>query len=230
MLGKVETSRIRRNDVLELDSGRIALVEAMRQEIDLEGRRIVSRRDSPTRVTSRPCRSSFTLVPHAYSWLTEQRPLAAVLGDGLELALQLPGPSTLSARQVDDEPYGGGAGMVLRVESSPRRWTRSTAARRSTVSSRDPGREAVTQEVSGARGGRAVDDLSARFEGFDERSSRISRRTRSRSVRTCSRTATCGDALVDAVVRLLPGGSGAPSRACTRASRPSSSAGSSTPH
>ena len=29
----------------------------------------------------------FTLVPHAFAWLTEQRPVAAVLGDGLDLRL-----------------------------------------------------------------------------------------------------------------------------------------------
>ena len=29
----------------------------------------------------------FTLLPHAFSWLTEQRPLAAVLGSELELKL-----------------------------------------------------------------------------------------------------------------------------------------------
>ena len=29
----------------------------------------------------------FTLVPHAYAWLTEQRPVASVLGGELELRL-----------------------------------------------------------------------------------------------------------------------------------------------
>ena len=29
----------------------------------------------------------FTLVPHAFAWLTEQRPVASVLGDGLDLRL-----------------------------------------------------------------------------------------------------------------------------------------------
>ena len=33
----------------------------------------------------------FTLVPHAFAWLTEQQPIAAVLGTELELRLvQLP--------------------------------------------------------------------------------------------------------------------------------------------
>src|ERR671936_1494299 len=59
----------------------------------------------------------FTLLPHAFSWLTEQRPLAAVLGSGLDLRLWNYREWTpLPGGQVDDEPYGGGAGMVLRVD------------------------------------------------------------------------------------------------------------------
>src|SRR3954453_22960141 len=59
----------------------------------------------------------FTLVPHAFAWLTEQRPLAAVLGEGLDLRLfRYRDYTPLKAAQVDDEPYGGGAGILLRVD------------------------------------------------------------------------------------------------------------------
>ena len=59
----------------------------------------------------------FTLVPHAFAWLTEQRPLAAVLGGELDLRLFSYRDTTpLTGGSVDDEPYGGGAGMVLRVD------------------------------------------------------------------------------------------------------------------
>src|SRR5947207_6251911 len=59
----------------------------------------------------------FTLVPHAYAWLTEQVPLANVLGTELELRLfNYRDMTPLRAGQVDDAPYGGGAGMVLRVD------------------------------------------------------------------------------------------------------------------
>src|SRR5882757_9627655 len=59
----------------------------------------------------------FTLVPHAFAWLTEQQPLAGVLGTELELRLVNYRETTpLRAGQVDDDPYGGGAGMVLRVD------------------------------------------------------------------------------------------------------------------
>mgnify|MGYP003440189687 CR=1 FL=1 len=59
----------------------------------------------------------FTLLPHAFAWLTEQRPVAAVLGSGLDLRfLNYRDYTPLTGGQVDDEPYGGGAGMVLRVD------------------------------------------------------------------------------------------------------------------
>ena len=59
----------------------------------------------------------FTLLPHAFAWLTEQRPVAAVLGDELQLRLlNYRDYTPLNSGQVDDEPYGGGAGMVLRVD------------------------------------------------------------------------------------------------------------------
>src|SRR5919197_220965 len=46
----------------------------------------------------------FTLLPHAFSWLTEQRPLAAVLGSELDLRLWNYRDFTpLSGGQVDDE-------------------------------------------------------------------------------------------------------------------------------
>ena len=59
----------------------------------------------------------FTLVPDAFAWIRERRPLAAVLGTELELRVFNYRDSTpLSAGQVDDDPYGGGPGMVLRVD------------------------------------------------------------------------------------------------------------------
>ena len=59
----------------------------------------------------------FTLLPHAFAWLTEQRPVAAVLGGELDLRLHNYRDYTpLTGGQVDDDPYGGGAGMVLRVD------------------------------------------------------------------------------------------------------------------
>ena len=59
----------------------------------------------------------FTQVPHAFGWLTEQKPVATVLGTELDLRLfNYRDTTPLRAGQVDDSPYGGGAGMVLRVD------------------------------------------------------------------------------------------------------------------
>ena len=79
----------------------------------------------------------FTLVPHAFAWLTEQRPVAAVLGAELDLRLFSYRDTTpLRAGQVDDEPYGGGAGMVLRVDVVAAALDAATAARPRTAWSR----------------------------------------------------------------------------------------------
>jgi tRNA (guanine37-N1)-methyltransferase len=60
----------------------------------------------------------FTLFPGYLDWLRESRPVRNVLESG-ELALRAVDmrPFGLGVhRQVDDSPYGGGAGMVMRVD------------------------------------------------------------------------------------------------------------------
>ena len=114
----------------------------------------------------------FTLVPHAFAWLTEQRPVAAVLGGELDLRLLNYRDSTqLTGGQVDDEPYGGGAGMVLRVDV--------VASALDAVYEGVPGHRVVALTPQGRQLTQAVVEelaaeerltlLSARFEGFDER-------------------------------------------------------------
>ena len=59
----------------------------------------------------------FTQIPHAFGWITEQNRWRTVLGTELELRLfNYRDTTPLRAGQVDDTPYGGGAGMVLRVD------------------------------------------------------------------------------------------------------------------
>jgi tRNA (guanine37-N1)-methyltransferase len=59
----------------------------------------------------------FTLFPEAFEWFQSQRPVQNALGAGSELRLRSYRDTTpLAAGQVDDAPYGGGAGMVLRVD------------------------------------------------------------------------------------------------------------------
>ena len=114
----------------------------------------------------------FTQVPHAFAWLTEQRPLAAVLGTELDLRLfNYRDTTPLRAGQVDDTPYGGGAGMVLRVDV--------VAAALDAAYGGDPGRRVVALTPQGRQLDQALVEelaqedaltlLSSRFEGFDDR-------------------------------------------------------------
>ena len=114
----------------------------------------------------------FTQVPHAFGWLTEQRPLAAVLGTELELRLlHYRDYTPLGNGQVDDEPYGGGAGMVLRVDvvAAALEAVYGGAPDRRVIALTPQGRplaQAVVEELAAEP---ALTLLSSRFEGFDER-------------------------------------------------------------
>jgi tRNA (guanine37-N1)-methyltransferase len=114
----------------------------------------------------------FTLVPHAFAWMTELRPLAAVLGTELELRLFNYREFTpLRAGQVDDAPFGGGAGMVLRVDVVDAALEAVYgAARPGRVIALSPqGRQLDQTLVEELAGEPRLTLLSSRFEGFDER-------------------------------------------------------------
>ena len=60
----------------------------------------------------------FTLFPQAFDWFRGQRHAQNAAREGLDLRLLSYRDTTpLGAGQVDDAPYGGGAGMVLRVDA-----------------------------------------------------------------------------------------------------------------
>ena len=114
----------------------------------------------------------FTLLPHAFSWLTEQRPLAAVLGSELDLRLWNYRDFTpLSGGQVDDEPFGGGAGMVLRVDvvDAALQAVYGDDGTRRIVALTPQGRQLDQELVEELAAEEAFTLLSSRFEGFDER-------------------------------------------------------------
>jgi tRNA (guanine37-N1)-methyltransferase len=151
----------------------------------------------------------FTLVPHAFAWLTEQQPIAGVLGTELELRLVNYRETTpLRAGQVDDEPYGGGAGMVLRVDVV-------AAALEAVYGEERPGRvialtpqgRPLTQQiVEELAEQKHLTLLSSRFEGFDER---IVEHLASDAISVGPYVLSNGDLpamiLLDAVARRLPG-------------------------
>ena len=114
----------------------------------------------------------FTLLPHAFSWLTEQRPVAAVLGSELDLRfLNYRDYTPLTGGQVDDEPYGGGAGMVLRVDvvCTALEAVYDDLDGRRVLAFSPQGRQLDQALVDELADEEALTLLSARFEGFDER-------------------------------------------------------------
>ena len=114
----------------------------------------------------------FTQVPHAFAWLTEQRPLASVLGGELELRLLNYRDTTpLRAGQVDDDPYGGGAGMVLRVDVVDAALGSAYANDRPArvIALTPQGRQLDQGLVEDLARESHIALLSSRFEGFDER-------------------------------------------------------------
>ncbi len=151
----------------------------------------------------------FTLVPHAFAWLTEQRPLATVLGGELELRLFSYRDTTpLRAGQVDDEPYGGGAGMVLRVDVVAAALDAAYGGdlEHRIVAMTPQGRpltQAVVEELAQEE---ALSLLSARFEGFDER---VVQHLASDAISIGPYVLSNGDlpamVLLDAIARRLPG-------------------------
>ena len=115
----------------------------------------------------------FTLFPEHFEWFRGQRHVANALDGGSELRLHNYRDSTpLSAGQVDDAPYGGGAGMVLRVDvvdaaleaayGSDRNGVRVIALNPSSRLFDDSLAEELAAEPHLAL-------LSGRYEGLDER-------------------------------------------------------------
>jgi tRNA (guanine37-N1)-methyltransferase len=151
----------------------------------------------------------FTLVPHAYAWLTEQRPVAAVLGGELELRLfNYRDTTPLRAGQVDDEPYGGGAGMVLRVDvvAAALDAAYGGAPGIPVIALTPKGRQLTQQVVEELAELPALALLSARFEGFDDR---VVQHLATDALSVGPYVLSNGDLpamiVVDAVARRLPG-------------------------
>jgi tRNA (guanine37-N1)-methyltransferase len=151
----------------------------------------------------------FTLVPHAFAWLTEQRPVATVLGNELDLRLfSYRDLTPLKNGQVDDEPYGGGAGMVLRVDVVAAALDAVYGERPShpVIALTPQGRQLTQKVVEELSQLEHVTLLSARFEGFDER---IVEHLSTDAISIGPYVLSNGDlparVLVDAIARRLPG-------------------------
>lgn len=114
----------------------------------------------------------FTLFPEAFDWFRQQRPVRKAIENGASLETRdYRNWTPLKGGRVDDAPYGGGAGMVLRVDVVD-------AALNGVYGSGDKPRTVVLSPA-----GRILDDslvtelaaepalalLCGRYEGFDHR-------------------------------------------------------------
>jgi tRNA (guanine37-N1)-methyltransferase len=158
-----------------------------------------------------------TLFPAWFEWFTTQRHVANALerGHGLSF-VDLRATTPLKAGQVDDTPYGGGAGMVIRVDV-----VEAALRERYGVDPLELRRH--RRVVALAPGGRRFDDalaselaaepaltlLCGRYEGFDER---VHEQLASDVVSIGPYVLSGGElaamVVCDAVIRKLPGALG----------------------
>jgi tRNA (guanine37-N1)-methyltransferase len=119
-----------------------------------------------------------TLFPQQFDWMRGSRPIANAIDAGslrlrvLDLRDHAPGRH----RQVDDAPYGGGAGMVIRVDvvcaalegiyAAP---VEEVLAERRVVVLTPVGRQLRDDVVVELAGLERLTLLCGRYEGFDQR-------------------------------------------------------------
>jgi tRNA (guanine37-N1)-methyltransferase len=114
----------------------------------------------------------FTLFPEAFDWFRTQRSVTNAVAAGNELRLiDYRATTPLKAGQVDDSPYGGGAGMVLRVDVVD-------AALTATYGEGERPRTVLLSPTGPLLDDAIADELTAephvallcgRYEGFDDR-------------------------------------------------------------
>jgi tRNA (guanine37-N1)-methyltransferase len=159
----------------------------------------------------------FTLFPQWFGWFEDQRHVHNALAAGARLRYVDPRAHTpLSGGQVDDTPYGGGAGMVLRVDVmdaalSAHYGVDATAVReqRRVIALAPGGRLLDDRYVSELAGESAITLLCGRYEGFDERIvEHFASETLSIGRYVLSGGELAAMVLCDAVLRKLPGALG----------------------
>jgi tRNA (guanine37-N1)-methyltransferase len=156
----------------------------------------------------------FTLFPHWFDWFGEQRHVRNAAPD-IEL-IDFRRRTPLSGGQVDDTPYGGGAGMVIRVDVMEA----AMQARYGVDATEVPQRRRV---IALTASGRQFDDglaaelaqereltlLCGRYEGFDER---IVEHLATEAISIGPYVLAGGElaamVVMDAVIRKLPGALG----------------------
>ena len=155
----------------------------------------------------------FTLFPEWFDWFCAQRHVVNAVQAGSEIRLfNYRDTTPLGGGQVDDAPYGGGAGMVLRVDVV------DAALSAAYSDGREPSRVVLL-----APSGRQLDDVLAgelaaepalallcgRYEGVDDRvREHLATDTVSVGPYVLSGGELAGMVVADAVLRKLPGSLG----------------------
>jgi tRNA (guanine37-N1)-methyltransferase len=117
----------------------------------------------------------FTLFPAWFEWFRQQRHVANALALGHTIdAVDLRATTPLNWGQVDDTPFGGGAGMVLRVdviEAALRaRYGADPVSPSRRVIALTPGGRLFDDALAGELASEGeITLLCGRYEGFDER-------------------------------------------------------------
>jgi tRNA (guanine37-N1)-methyltransferase len=160
----------------------------------------------------------FTLFPDSLAWLRETRPVRnAVAAGSLALrAIDLRDWALGGYRQVDDAPYGGGAGMVIRVDvvCAALEATYATPidvvrAQRRVAVLTPVGRELTDAVVTELAGLERLTLLAGRYEGFDQRvHDHLANDELSVGRYVLSGGEVAAMAVIDAVTRKLPGALG----------------------
>jgi tRNA (guanine37-N1)-methyltransferase len=159
----------------------------------------------------------FTLFPEWFQWFRSQRHVSNVLASGTELeCVNYRDHTPLGGGQVDDMPFGGGAGMVLRVDvvDSALRGHYGVEPillreRRRVIALTAGGRVLDDRLVDELAAEPALTLLCGRYEGLDER---IVEHLCSDSISIGRYVLSGGElaamVLCDAVLRKLPGALG----------------------
>jgi tRNA (guanine37-N1)-methyltransferase len=159
----------------------------------------------------------FTLFPAWFDWFVSQRHVRNALAAGSRLScLDIRAHTPLSGGQVDDTPFGGGAGMVLRVDVME-------AALRARYDVDPVELRRARRVIALAPGGRQLDDrlvgelaaepaltlLCGRYEGLDQRIvERFATDTLSIGRYVLSGGELAAMVICDALLRKLPGALG----------------------
>jgi tRNA (guanine37-N1)-methyltransferase len=177
----------------------------------------------------------FTLFPEWFEWFVAQRHVRNVVAGGSEVRFfNYRDTTPLSAGQVDDAPYGGGAGMVMRVDVVD-------AALRAAYGDEHGGPRIVLLTPSGHQFDDSLADelaaepalalLCGRYEGFDER---VNEHLATDAVSIGRYVLSGGElaamVVADAVLRKLPGALGHADSAVEESFSPALRGGPEYPH